>query len=210
MSKGPDRAPGRGRGGSSVGRGGRGSGGQRPPPPPSGRGRGGRSSASGAPPGRSGDRPKSGRGQSAKRRQGRGDNKAKAEAEKLEAERRQKEAEEAAAKKAAEEAEAKRLAEIERRNKLQSEYESCIKGGVSSLQTYVEGLKKREALRGQLDTNVIDGCSPLMEERQKFEKTKKALKVSFGIPVKVIIMRCTSHSMLSVCVAKMVISTQCN
>jgi hypothetical protein len=73
------------------------------------------------------------------------------------------------------------LAEIERRKKLQSEYEAGIKGCISTLESYVAGLKTREELRGQLDTNIVAGasCSPLMEERQKFENTKKSLKVSY-------------------------------
>lgn len=138
-------------------------------------GRGGEGSANKPPP----SRPKSGRGASSnKRRPGQGDNKAKLEAERLEAERKQKEAEELAAKKAAEEAEAKRLAEIKRRKKLQSEYDASIKNCIATLESFVSGLKVREDLRRQLDTVALDGSeSPLVAERQKFEKAKKSLKV---------------------------------
>jgi hypothetical protein len=71
------------------------------------------------------------------------------------------------------------LAEIERRTKLQVEYEASIKSCISTLESFVAGLKSREKSRGQLDTNVVVGasCSPLMEERQRFEKAKKSLKV---------------------------------
>ena len=180
MSGGPGRGRSSGsggRGGSGT-RGGRGGGGRRSGPAPSGRGgRGGRNNAGGTTP-RSGDRPSSGRGSSKRRPSGRGDNK-EHEVKKLEEERMRKEQEEAAAKKAAEEEESKRLAEIERRKALQSDYESSIKNCVATLESYVSGLKLREELIGQLDTNVLDGasCSPLMNERQTFEKTKKTLKV---------------------------------
>jgi hypothetical protein len=78
------------------------------------------------------------------------------------------------------------LAEIERRNKLQSDYETGIKSCIATLETYVAGLKAREELRGQLDTNIVDGVasSPLMEERQQFEMAKKSLKVSVMFHVK--------------------------
>eukprot|EP00804_Cyclotella_cryptica_P010576 CCRYP_021015-RD/>CCRYP_021015-RD protein AED:0.06 eAED:0.06 QI:166/1/1/1/0.87/0.88/9/1431/1142 len=171
------------------GRGGR-SGGRRPPPPSSGRGRGGNSGA--PPPDRndnapnnrplsssSSSRPKSGRGPPNRRRPGRGEDKAKQEAERLELERKQKEEEEAAAKKAAAAAaEAKRLAEIERRNKLQSQYDAGIKSCIATLESFVNGLKLRGDLRRQFDTAVLEGSgsSPLMAERLKFEQTKKSLK----------------------------------
>jgi len=180
----PDnRPPGRGREGSTKsfgGRGGRRSGGRGTPLPSSGRGRSNHGRGNTGNPPRTGSRSgaPSG-GEPSKRRADRGNNKVRLAAEKLEAERKQKEADEAAAKKAIEEAEAKRLAEIERRKKLQSNYESKMKSYIATLDSYVGALKTKEKLRGQLDTSTADGaaCAPLMEERQKFEQTKKSLKV---------------------------------
>eukprot|EP01082_Thalassiosira_pseudonana_P013645 g11580.t1 g11580 contig6:148110-149618(+) len=103
----------------------------------------------------------------------------KAENERLQLERKQRELQEAQAA-ALLKAQAEQQAEIDRRMALQTQYEVSITGGISVLDGFVEGLKLHESLRGQLDTTAVGsgggGMSALQSERVEFEKTKKSLK----------------------------------
>ena len=78
----------------------------------------------------------------------------------------------------ASEAEKKRLAEIERRQKLQAEYESSILSAITSLESFTSAAKLHADLRRQLDPQplVAGEISPLDQERKSFEKSKKSLK----------------------------------
>ncbi len=146
---------GKGRGGGGRGRGKGG-----------GRG-GGRGDANQSSSGRSGG---GGRG-NRRNRSGRG---ASAADKRAAAEQKQKEEE----ARAAAEAEQKRLAEIERRQKLQAEYESSILSAITSLESFTSAAKLHADLRRQLDPQplVAGEISPLDQERKSFEKSKKSLK----------------------------------
>ena len=124
-----------------------------------GRGKGPHGKSGGG--GRGGRRNRSGRGASAS------DKKAAAEQK-----RREEEA------KAAAEAEQKRLAEIERRHRLQEEYESSILSAITSLESFSSAAKLHEDLRKQLDPQplIAGEKSPLDQARISFEKSKKSLK----------------------------------
>ncbi|KAL7540563.1 LOW QUALITY PROTEIN: hypothetical protein ACHAXR_010217 [Thalassiosira sp. AJA248-18] len=140
------------RGGGGGGRGGSGGGGNR-------RNRGRGASSSGGP-----------------------DKRAAAEQKRLDAERKRKEEE--AARLAAEQAELERqrLAELERRRKLQSEYESSVQAALSTLESCTSSCQLHSELRSQLSPQPMatasgeEKASPLESSRMQFELSKKKLK----------------------------------
>mmetsp|Transcript_33579 Transcript_33579/g.61792 ORF Transcript_33579/g.61792 Transcript_33579/m.61792 type:complete len:1566 (-) Transcript_33579:189-4886(-) len=183
-----------GRGGSSSsggsGRRGGGSGGRGHPSSSSSSSGGGRSapSSSSNNSGRGGGgRVGGGSGSGSRRYKGRGDRGGAgpdkraailAEQKRLETERKQKDEEEAAAAAAAAEAERKRRAELERRQKLQSGYESSVQGAMGILDSYTAAAQLHGELRGQLDpdSSLGESTSALDAGRQLFELSKKKLK----------------------------------
>lgn len=149
--------------------------------PTSGKGRGGNRGRGGRGGGRGGEPSSKPSGASAGRgnrrnRSGRGG--ASAAEKKAAAEQKKRDAEATAAAAAAAKAEEARLAEIERRQLLQTEYNNSIKNAITTLDSFASAAKLHENLRGQLDPQPIAAGenSALDEARHSFEKSKKSLK----------------------------------
>ena len=149
--------------------------------PTSGKGRGGNRGRGGRGGGRGGEPSSKPSGASAGRgnrrnRSGRGG--ASAAEKKAAAEQKKRDAEAAAAAAAAAKAEEARLAEIERRQLLQTEYNNSIKNAITTLESFASAAKLHENLRRQLDPQPIAAGenSALDEARHSFEKSKKSLK----------------------------------
>ena len=128
-----------------------------------------------------GERGGGGRGSSRSRRRDRGGRdggRIAAEQKRLDAERKQKEEEEALAKQKAEEETKKRQAEIDRRTKLQHDYNASINAAITILDNYVSTSQLHTNLRSQLSPITSPGqtTSPLQQSRTQFESTKKKLK----------------------------------
>ena len=145
----------------------------KPPPADTNKKQGGR--------GGGGERGGGGRGSSRSRRRDRGGRdggRIAAEQKRLDAERKQKEEEEALAKQKAEEETKKRQAEIDRRTKLQHDYNTSINAAITVLDNYVSTSQLHTNLRSQLSPITPPGqnTSPLQESRTQFETTKKKLK----------------------------------
>ena len=111
------------------------------------------------------------------------DNKANAEQKRLETERKRKEEEEAKAKAEAEEAAKKRQAELDRRSKLQSEYNVSINGAITTLENYSSSSQIHANLRAQLSPNALPGesTSALSQARKDFGKLTDILYIYISI-----------------------------